>query len=80
VSVTKRIYEYTGKDGKTKTYTVWRARVWTYPPHGPRRQIEEEFDGKTAAEKWEQATRHRAWPKRRLRAAHSRGVGAAGSG
>jgi integrase len=60
VSVTKRVYEYTGKDGKTKTYTVWRARVWTYPPHGPRRQIEEEFDGKTEAEKWERKQRDTA--------------------
>lgn len=60
MSVTKRVYEYTGKDGKSKTYTVWRARVWTYPPHGPRRQMEEEFDSKTEAEKWERKQRDTA--------------------
>lgn len=57
MSVTKRVYEYTDKSGRTKTYTVWRARVWTYPPHGERRQVEEEFDRKTDAEEWEREQR-----------------------
>ncbi|PUB28603.1 site-specific recombinase XerD [Promicromonospora sp. AC04] len=57
MSVTKRVREYTDKNGKTKTYEIWRARVWTYPPHGERRQIEEDFDSWTAADEWEREQR-----------------------
>lgn len=57
MSVTKRVREYTDDDGKTRTRVVWRARVWTYPPHGERRQIEETFDYKEDAETWEREQR-----------------------
>ncbi|SDK21237.1 Site-specific recombinase XerD [Nocardioides sp. YR527] len=60
MSVKKRVYSETGPDGRTKTRTVWRARVWTYPPHGPRREVEEEFDSKSAADTWERKQRERS--------------------
>lgn len=60
MSVTKRVYEYTGKDGQVRTREVWRARVWTYPPHGPRKEIEDEFPTWKEAKKWEGEQRGRA--------------------
>jgi integrase len=57
MSVKKRVYTETTPDGKTRTRTVWRARVWTYPPHGPRREVEEEFTTKSKAEDWERKQR-----------------------
>lgn len=60
MSVTKRVYEYTDKDGKTTTREVWRARVWTYPPHGPRKEIEDEFTTWKEAKAWEGEQRGKA--------------------
>lgn len=60
MSVTKRVYESTDKDGVTRTREVWRARVWTYPPHGPRKEIEDEFETWKEAKKWEGEQRSKA--------------------
>jgi len=55
VSVTKRVYA----DGRT----VYRARLWVVPPHGPRRQLEKEFQSKRKAEAWEREQRQTAHGK-----------------
>lgn len=60
MSVKKRVYSFTGDDGELRTRTVWRARVWTYPPHGPRREVEEEFATRAQADAWERKQRDSA--------------------
>ncbi|MFD6093947.1 tyrosine-type recombinase/integrase [Oerskovia sp. NPDC060338] len=60
MSVKKRVYSYTGDNGEPRTRTVWRARVWTYPPHGPRREVEEEFSTRAQADAWERKQRDSA--------------------
>lgn len=55
MSVKKRVYP----DGRT----VWRARAWTYPPHGERREVAKNFDTRKAADAWEREQRQTAHGK-----------------
>ncbi|MFI2105476.1 tyrosine-type recombinase/integrase [Isoptericola sp. NPDC019693] len=52
MSVKKRTY--VGEDGVERV--VWRARAWTYPPHGPRREVSKSFRTRREAAEWERET------------------------
>ncbi|MGM7422477.1 tyrosine-type recombinase/integrase [Cellulosimicrobium sp. CpK407] len=49
MSVKKRVY----RDEGGVERIVWRARTWTYPPHGSRREVSRSFKTRREAVAWE---------------------------